>query len=202
MKVNQRLSNIELLRCFLMFLIVVQHFIAHNILSKDNPVGIGEDNFVIANLMLSFCVCAVNCFVLISGYFGITFSIKKLVLFLLPILCYEVIISLLWYPYRNHISVTPFNYWFVRPYVALMIISPLLNLGIEMVGKKKLLILISLLILIFILPITSLSGNAGKNILIFVILYMTGRYIRLYYKSRLKWGVFYRVCAVLAVCVL
>ncbi len=174
-------SNIELLRCFLMFLIVVQHFVAHNILSVDNPVAYGERNFITSNLLLSFCVCSVNCFVLISGYFGIKFSIKKLVLFLLPILFYEIIMSLIWYPIKHHVSITAFNYWFVKPYVALMIISPILNKGLDFLSKSKLLVLLVTLVVIFILPLNSLSGNAGKNILIFIILYMTGYFLRHYF---------------------
>lgn len=201
MKREDRESNIELLRCFLMLLVVIQHFVSHNILSKDNPVGYGDPNFISANMLLAFCVCAVNCFVLISGYFGIKFSLKKLVLFLLPIFFYELVMSLIWYPCKHHVSLTAFNYWFVRPFVALMILSPLLNKGLECLNKRQIQVILALLIAIFIVPLSSFSGNAGKNILIFILLYLTGYYIRHFYNNKqLSWGRYfygYILCSLL-----
>ena len=181
-------SNIELLRCLLMLLIVIQHFVAHNILSKDDPVDYGGKNFISANMLLAFCVSAVNCFVLISGYYGIKFSLKKLFLFLLPIFFYELVMSFIWYPCKHHVSITAFNYWFVRSFVALMIISPILNKGLECLNRRQIQVILLLLIAIFIVPLSSFSGNAGKNILIFVLLYLTGYYLRHFYKNKLSGG--------------
>ena len=56
-----------------MFLIVVSHFVAHNILDRnlENPISIGDMNYISSNLLLSASIGAVNCFVIISGYFTI-----------------------------------------------------------------------------------------------------------------------------------
>ena len=48
-----RQSNIELLRCVLMYMIVVLHFVAHNLLNKDNPAVLGDKNFLSANAILA-----------------------------------------------------------------------------------------------------------------------------------------------------
>jgi len=175
-----RQSNIELLRCILMYLIVVLHFVAHNLMNADNPAGLSHKNFLGANALLAVTECAVNCFVLISGYFGIKLSLKKIVLFLLPIAFYELLISTLFLPYKGSISISPFNYWFVRPFFALMLFSPIVNKGLNALSKKALRNILIAGILFFVLPLESISGHAGRNITIFLYLYTVGFYIRNY----------------------
>ena len=110
---NERLSNIELLRILLMYMVVILHFVGHNALSANNEFHLVDKNWISANLLESFSCCAVDCFVLISGYFTIRFRLSKLVVFLLPIAFYELCISILFYRYYGTISYTPFNYRFV-----------------------------------------------------------------------------------------
>lgn len=185
-RVLTRDSNIELLRCLLMFMIVIVHFTGHNIMSAANPVQLGEKNWWAANFLESFSECAVNCFVIISGFYGIKISLKKIVLFLLPILFYELVISIIYFGTYHHISFSPFHYWFVRVFFALMLISPLLNKSLALLSKKQIQIILLLLLVFFVLPPISyisgndhcISGNHGKNLLIFVILYVIGYYLR------------------------
>lgn len=192
-----RQSNIELLRCLLMFMIVVEHFIAHNILGVENPIHVGDVNFISSNILLALCICSVNSYVIISGYFTINLSLKKLVLLLLPVLFYEFVMSIIWYPVKSHISLTPFNYWFIRPYVALMLFSPIINKGLKLLNGISLRNVLIILLIIYVLPISSLSGNGGKNFLLFSILYITGYYLRNHYQSKLSGGVF---CVIPIVC--
>lgn len=191
MLAKERQSNIELLRCFLMLLVVIEHFIFHGILRSEDPINFGDPNFLSSNLLASFCIGAVNCFVLISGYFGIKFTLRKFVLFLLPIFFYEVLMSAGWFPYRHHISFTPFNYWFVRSFVALMLLSPLLNKALESISKRQLQFLLVLLIFVFIVPMQSFSGNGGRNPFMFVILYITGFYVRNHCSLRGNWWAYF-----------
>lgn len=69
MEVNKRNSNIELLRLVLMLFVVILHFNNDTmggafVLVKDLSA---ENN--IFRLLEAFCNCAVNCFMIVSGYF-------------------------------------------------------------------------------------------------------------------------------------
>ena len=173
---NERLSNIELLRILLMYMIVILHFVGHNALSANNEFHLVDKNWISANLLESFSCCAVDCFVLISGYFTIRFRLSKLILFLLPVAFYELCISILFYKYYGTISYTPFNYWFVKPYFLLMLISPILNEGLRHIEKKKTVYFCLICILLSYCN-TPLSDGAGKTFQIFILLYALGHYI-------------------------
>ena len=186
---KQRQSNIELLRCVLMLMVVTIHFLGHNLLSAAEPIDTSNPHFYTANLLLCFCECAVDCFVLISGWFSIKFTVSKLIMFLLPIAFYQFVLSIVYhFADGSPLSINAFEYWFVRPYVALMIVSPLLNKGLNNIEKKHLAILLTLLTIIFILPIQSLSGMDGKNALIFIYIYCLGHYLKNYFNNKhSKW---------------
>lgn len=172
-----RNSNIELLRCVLIFMVVINHFIGHNIHAENRLVQLGELNFVSSNILMSFVECAVNCFVLISGYYTIKLSLRKLALFVLSIVFYEVVIHICYYPITRTLFFFPLQYWFVRPYIGLMLIAPLLNKGLEFMSAKNLRNLLLIAVIVFILPIVSYTGNLGRNFLMFVLLYLTGNYL-------------------------
>lgn len=181
---EERKSNIELLRLVLMLMIVIIHFLGHNYLSAAEPAKIDSQHFFTANLLFSFIVCAVDCFVLISGWFSIKFNVTKLFMFLLPICFYQLLMSCIYLPYGSNLSINPFRYWFVPPYVALMVISPLLNKGLNTVSKKNLTIILAVLTVFFILPIKSPSGMYGKNAFIFVYIYCLGFYLRNHFDNK------------------
>jgi len=185
--VKMRDSNIELLRCLLMFMIVIVHITGHNIMDSSNPVQLGDNNWWWANILESFSEAAVNCFVIISGYYTLKLGVKKIVVFLLPILFYEVLLSLIQFRFYHSISVSPFHYWFVRVYFGLLLLSPLINIALKYINKRQLgtvILLLTLFYSIFSLPpLWCLSGNDGKNVLIFILLYLIGYYLKHYYKS-------------------
>ncbi len=67
---NKRLANFELLRIVAMLMIISLHYLVKGwaatpfpFVAKDDPVG------TFAWLIEAFCIVAVNCYVLISGYF-------------------------------------------------------------------------------------------------------------------------------------
>ena len=181
---KNRESNIELLRLVLMLMIVIVHFLGHNILSASNSITSNNAHFFSSNLLFSLVVCAVDCFVLISGWFSIKFSVTKLIMFLLPICLYQFLISLVYHPFGAEISINPFAYWFIPPYVALMIMSPILNRGINALSKKAYIALLACLTLIFILPLDSLSGMHGKNSFIFIYIYCLGFFLKKHFSNR------------------
>lgn len=81
---------------------------------------------------------AVVCFVLISGYFGINFSFKKLIVFFSQILFYNVLCYIASSLYLNSFNIKNFalsllplsqnqDLWFIRTYMILFLMSPILN---------------------------------------------------------------------------
>lgn len=176
---NERNSNVELLRCILMLLIVISHFVAHNILDRnlETPLSPNDINYISSNLLLSASVGAVNCFVIISGYYTIKLSLRKLILFILPIVFYEFVLGALFFKVKPQ-SYMLLNYWFVQYYLALMLLSPILNYGLERLKKQWFTMILLLSFIFFILPIPSITGNRGMNIYIFILMYMIGYYIR------------------------
>ena len=73
---NARDTNIEFLRFLLMFMICVWHTMVHGYDYKNMSDSITPDNRGI--ILMALCVPAVDTFMLISGYYGIKYSLDKL----------------------------------------------------------------------------------------------------------------------------
>lgn len=71
---KNRESKFELLRIVCMIFVITEHLVPH-ITDMQNVYGVG---YYVGNIANSFCVVAVNCFVLLSGYFGIKMKLKKI----------------------------------------------------------------------------------------------------------------------------
>lgn len=184
--------NIEALRGVLMFMVVMLHVIGINILSNTDPINPSNPNFYIANLIESICVMAVDCYVLISGFFGIRSNIYKYFKFVLPIAFYSLAIYIVYVFCGNGFSIGLFfnavfpvlsnQYWFVTSYVILFLISPLLNACIDRLSTPQLLKVLLVGVLFFVLVPTfswfSLTHNRGFGIVNFVLLYFIGAFIR------------------------
>lgn len=158
-----RNSAFELIRIVAMSMIIIHHFMRHGISSDFNGTKIYY-------LLNPFVYCGVNLFFLISGWFTIKFSLKKLIAFVSLILIYDLFNCLL-SAFTTHsyyhglllnnilfpISQSP--YWFLQIYGFLMIISPLVNSGLKTIDTKTLRSLVALLTLGMIY-----SCNLGQNI--------------------------------------
>lgn len=86
---KERKVGIEILRILSMYMVLILHYKLH-----QNVSSLTDINYKIANFVDILCVCAVNCYVLISGYFlskGET-SIKKLIKTLSPVWFYSITI--------------------------------------------------------------------------------------------------------------
>lgn len=86
MSKTNRDSNLELFRIIAMVMVIALHQnIASNALTE---LTIGQGNFYIANAVETLSICAVNCFVLLSGYFTVaknTVPVKKCIQLLLDV---------------------------------------------------------------------------------------------------------------------
>lgn len=144
----------------------------------------------------SITVVAVNVFVLISGYFGISFRVSKIIN-----LCYQVLfavipVSLLLLALHifRFSSINElvhgfrfWHYWFINAYIGLVVFSPILNLAIKQMSQRQYqTMLLSLFFLFCIVHsdfgITPLGLHlvGGYSTIWFFFLYLLGRYIAIY----------------------
>lgn len=118
-------GNIEVLRCFLMFLIVLGHCATFTrICSHDE-----------ARLIHTFQIFAVDAFVLITGWFGIRYSSSKIWRFLGLGMFSSVVVFLL-SPFSQFGWTYNFSLgWFGNAYLGLLVLAPILNAAEESLIK-------------------------------------------------------------------
>lgn len=142
---------------------------------------------------------AVNCFVLISGYFLVNskFSWKKVAKLWGETLFYSISIYLLLIITGTHefslkeavksfLPIITREYWFVNVYLLMYILSPFLNVLINHLNKKELKKLIIILLFAFcIMPSCLPAGmnfdsTGGYGIIWFIVIYLLAAWIKLY----------------------
>lgn len=192
---KQRLSNIELLRIIAITMVLMLHF---NINGWHPDVLSGCSAFswttLQGNLIESFCIAAVNVFVMISGYFAIKLSVKSVLN--LYIRCFIIgLITYLAYLLIAHeplsvsalggrvLAFTHNHWWFVISYLGLMAISPILNMGCEALSKRTYLSVLAMLTVAIIyfgwwkhMEMT----YGGYSLIHFIYLYIIARYLKLH----------------------
>lgn len=190
---TNRQSNIELLRIILMFCIVLHHFIVHAAEPGVLDGSSFDGSVIMGTFVNGFLYMAVNCFVLISGYFGIKFKLKGVVNIYLVLLFYGLLNSALAFVAGDGFMLKPFirdnilclshcDLWFVSCYVALYLMSPLLNMAIDSLDRKQfiyILVLFTIVNLYFGYLWKSGKFNInGYTVAQFVYLYLIGAYLR------------------------
>lgn len=191
---SRRESGIELLRIVLMILIIGGHIVYTQ---NASLLNIGSADYYIGNIYRSFCVCAVDCFILISGYFRINLYFPKIFKIIIKTFFYVILIFIIFTLLGFHsIQITkdillfaPIftqRYWFLTMYVILYFLCPFLNIIIDLLNKtqkKKLMLII--IILFYIYPSISNCINApaitkdgGYGIVNFICLYFIGTCIK------------------------
>ncbi len=194
----ERQSNIELLRIVAALMILMVHF------SGWFPSFLGIESYwdgntamAVTRAMLNALSCiGVPLFVLISGYFSIRPKVHSLLNLFTCLAFFYLGTYLLncWITgdavFQHHRvlrSLMAFSHenWFIQCYLFLMLLSPILNAFVEKVSEKALLIYI----LIFIAcafyfgcvhDSTYFYFNRGYSVTTFVMIYLIGRYLRLY----------------------
>ncbi|MCB6608192.1 acyltransferase [[Clostridium] symbiosum] len=139
--------------------------------------------------------CGVSIFILISGYYGIKFSVNSIVKLWIITVFYslmQVIVSMVMITHEFNIrelwlAFFPFStrkYWFISSYLLLMFFSRFLNMAVEFLEKKQLGLLIASLAFVFsVLPtLTQLQvmNDCGKGPLNLLLIYFIGGYIKKY----------------------
>lgn len=195
MQNENRNYSIDLLRIIMMFLIVLGHCCTHTEI-RENVTIFSFDWFGVWSIQ-TITTCAVNVFVLITGFFydKNQFSLKKII----RLWCAVSTVSLLGYFFtimigRVNISLKGIievifpilskQYWFFTVYFLLMFFAPFLSELIKSISKENHKVLVGIIIVAFyILPVFSIifpefDAYEGYSIVGFISLFIIGAYIK------------------------
>ena len=192
---KKRDSNFELLRIVAIYFVLVLHtdFFALDGPSPSDIVNSSVDSF----LRIFFQAVSITCvdvFVMISGWFGIRPSRKGFLnlifqisfyltsVYLLLILLGKVSFSL--EGVENLLLLTD-SHWFVKAYICLYILAPVLNCFVENTSKRRYLCLLTAFFSFqtlygWLSPSSTDYILGGYSPLSFVGLYLLARYVRIY----------------------
>lgn len=186
---KQRNSTIELLRILCILMIVFMHLVG---IWWDYCDNLFDKEFVI--FVNSLCNCAVTIFMLISGYYGIRFNLRKIVQFEMMVIFYSILFIFMQYSLIGGVgmkemvkSVCPLltsKYWFYTAYVIIFFVSPYIHLLVNFLNKKEFKILIGILLFFYVLSPTVIQlgvvNDSGKGEYNMFLVYLIGRYIGVY----------------------
>ena len=176
-----RQSNVELLRIVCMIMIMSHHFIVHTMESfSELPVS--------TRIFNAMCYVAVNCYVLISGYFRIKLSWKRLFYFVFFCVFYAFAVNV-----TNRLvvggsigrtliydSLFVFthnqSWWFITSYLALMLMSPVLNAGIESLTRKRMAWALVAALVVDVYLGWWAKADRGYSLIHFIIMYFIGAF--------------------------
>lgn len=209
---KKRIVSVELLRIISMMMVVMLHYLSKGELLTPFLEKF-EINGYIAWLLESFCIVAVNVYMLISGYFLVEakWKLSRLAELICQVLFYGVGVAVvmlltgmisLGEPdiYRLSQYVLPINmehYWFASAYVGMYLFAPVLAAGVKAMEKKQLQLTIGLLLLFYsvmktVSPVALTVDEKGYDAIWFLCVFLVAAYIRLYgipFVDSLKKGV-------------
>lgn len=185
----KRQSNIEILRIIATLMVIMVHtaFFSIGLPQTFNAAGL-----VVSSIQI-LAIPAVDIFVLISGYFHIKPKVKSLANYLFQIFFYSISIYLLSlllgqcklsvHGIMECFFMTDAN-WFIKSYLLLFIISPMLNAFVDGSSKNMHKIVISAMLayqtIFDFATMADLSIRNGYSTMSFILLYLIGSYIRKY----------------------
>jgi len=206
---NTRTSNFELMRIALIFMILCLHYLGHG--GAIDNLTLSNFNFYTAYFEECLCLIAVNCFILIAGYYQMNFKTRKLFNLWGQVFFYSTTISIIfWFLKFEPITIKEVirtffplimgRWWFFSVYVVLYLLSPFINIILNNIDKKLHLKLLGIL-LFFNVILTSLNStyfnNSGSDIESFILLYCLGSYIRKYDIPQINYFLVYLLSSVL-----
>lgn len=133
----QRNSSIELLRIILMVLIISFHFIGDAYgLANMTTYNYSDDTLLSKLVAHGSGILAVPCFILLTGYYGLNFKVKKFINILLQCFTYSFILYWILAYFNSNFSIKIATYqffcfqpgwWFIWCYIILYLLSPVIN---------------------------------------------------------------------------
>lgn len=208
-----RQANLELLRLCAMFLVLVVHAAFFSLgTPKADLIRMAPVEQTILTFTESISIICVNVFILISGWFGIKPKIKSLsgflfqvFFFLFGIYLFVLISGKVSFSLKGLLeclTITKWN-WFIKAYLALFLVSPVMNAFVEHTDRKTFKwVLIAFYLLQTVYGWTGLIEfyADGYSTFSFMGLYLLARYLKIYrpditHKSKLFYTTVYLVCA-------
>ncbi len=183
----------ELLRIISMFMVVMLH---------TNFWALGEPTLDMCRheamkasaqfLVESIAIVSVNCFIFISGWFSIKLTFRGVANLIFLVVFYNLLIYFVFFGlglidfdlrrFIAHCNFLPY-YWFVTCYLALYLLSPILNKFIDNsdqhLARNTILIFVGLDVIIG-WWFNELQFNRGHSLLHFMVVYLIARYIRVF----------------------
>lgn len=197
---TKRQANFELLRIVAMLMIIVLHYLNKGELLTAYTSDRTGVNYA-AHLTEAFCIMAVNCYVLLSGYFlaesawkpGRVVSLAGQILFyslLIPVVLTALGVvpagELSVYDWLNYVlPIETEHYWFATAYLVMYVFAPFLAAGAKKLEKRTLQIVLAVLVFYFcvwksVVPVTLATDRYGYDYGWFLCLFLIAAYVRLY----------------------
>jgi len=211
-------SNVELMRLVCMMMILVHHILCHGLFSVDCLLGSdGEIDLFVGSAVVvnSLYYIGVNCFILITGYYGIRFKFKGLLKLYVILVFYGFISCIIGYfmgtyeftlgsikyvflPFSNFART---NWWFMNCYVIFFMISPLIRLDVFDKKQYQKVLFLVCLANVYMGYWWKDYNPSGYCVAQFVFIYVIGGYIRRYVtiSDSMRWKAFtaYILCCLL-----
>lgn len=208
--VKDRNCSIELLRVLLILFVVGFHVVSYGTLHPQHSLQLRDgSDFFISVIMEAIFVPAVNCFILISGFYSIKAKLFKFlrlyqqVFFYSTLITIAVGISSFMKPgnvefisfTKSFFPIITNQWWFFSSYTVLFLLSPYINNIISSSSKRSDIRLFCILFF-FLCIAPSLRfpfiGGRGFNFVWFIFIYITGMLMKKYdIKLTLKSSILY-----------
>lgn len=200
--VKQRNSSLELLRIVSMIMVLCLHI--NTDLTTTDGVELSVLNSNIVCIIESLAIVAVNCFVLISGYFSVTsdrLKARRIFDIIFETSIYGILIYLGYCISGEQVfngqmlnqCALPYFYnrsWFINVYVILSMLAPFINKTLVSLSKKQYQLLLGIMLTLFSIWKTFVtnppSDDYGYGIISFVLIYMIGGYLRLHFNKKVN----------------
>ena len=194
---TSRDSNMELLRITAMVLIMLIHASYRALpLPDSTTIAANPSSSFLLIMTRSFSIIGVDVFVMLSGWFGIRPRLSRLTELLFQILFFGLLCLMADYLYTGRL---PFSatesgktlllldhdsYWFLKCYIGLYLLSPVLNLFVEHATRRQFaVVLASLFAFQFAFGWIFEATNwlcAGYSLPSFMCLYLLARYLHIH----------------------
>lgn len=203
---KQSLGNFDLFRIIVMCMVVMHHYPMNYSTANlsSNP------SIIVAFFLEHLNIIAVNCFVIMSGYFlsRSQFKISKAINLLSWLSIYGVLLYVVftYFGYGDPFSVGMFaksffpiffgGWWFMFSYFALFVFSPFLNILVDALSYKQYIMFLLALFCIEVLwpsiiKSSAIDQQAGYSLYNFIFLYFVGGHFRKYdYLVSKRWILF------------
>ena len=192
----RRQSNMELLRIISMLMVLTLHAdgAALGVPTLEGNLSEASAYDLWRLAIESMAIIGVNCFTMISGYFGIRLRWRSAAAFLFQCVFYAVLIySLRWIFFPGGMSwegwvkswlvLTHTDLWYVPAYFGLMLLCPVLNAGLEALSRRQYAWLLAVFTLFNVWCGWFWHGSfnpSGYTLVQLIMVYMIARFIRLH----------------------